>query len=105
MPSKKNVIKVYVDNEEYAQICELAGRTRLSLSTFAKNVCLGQEVKSLVDPQVRHELRQIHGELGRIGGLIKQLLARELVDKHTVYRHLRELDIVRNSLRETWMKI
>ena len=105
MPSKKNVIKVYVDEEEHALIRELADRTGLSLSTFAKRVCLGQEAKSLVDPQVRHALRQIHGELGRVGGLLKQLLVREIVDKHTVHRHLRELDIVRSGLRETWMKI
>jgi len=105
MPSKKNVIKVYVSDEELAGIRELADSTGLSLSTFAKRVCLGQTVKSVVDPQVRHELRQIHGDLGRVGGLIKQLLARELVSKHTVYRHLQELDDVKNSLREMWRKV
>ena len=98
MPSKKQVIWVYVSDEEHARIRDLAERTGLSLSTFAKRVCLGQQVKSLEHAQVRHDLRRLRGDLGRIGGLFKQLLAAEVVDKHRTYKNLADYDVFKRKI-------
>lgn len=98
MPSKKRILKAYVSEEEYSRILELAERTGLSLSTFVKRVCLGQEVKSLEHTHVRHELRLLKSDLGRVGGLLKQLLAAGIVDKHRIYRGLGELDTLKNKI-------
>jgi len=98
MPNKKNTIKMYVSDEEFARISEAAKRTGLSLSAFTKKVALGCVPRSLEHAHVRHELRLLRGDLGRIGGLIKQSLAHEVVNKHSVYRHLTDLDALKAKI-------
>ncbi len=49
------------------------------------------EVKSLEHEQFRLELRRIKGDLGRVGGLLKQALANG-ADRHTIHKLLHELD-------------
>ncbi|WP_419783945.1 plasmid mobilization protein [Maridesulfovibrio sp.] len=71
MPSKKQVIKTYVSDEEYKQIRETAQQCSLSLSAFAKAVCLGHEIKSRTDQQARRELLKLNADQGRLGGLLK----------------------------------
>ncbi len=71
MPSKKKVIKTYVSNEEYAQISATAKQCSISLSAFAKAVCLGHEIKSRADQQARLELLKLNADQGRLGGLLK----------------------------------
>ncbi len=71
MPSKKQVIKTYVSDEEYKQISETAQQCSLSLSAFVKAVCLGHEIKSRTDQQARRELLKLNADQGRLGGLLK----------------------------------
>lgn len=68
---RQKMMCVYMTNEEYAQValsCEQAG---LSISTFARNVCLGYRVASKQDIFARKELREVNADLGRLGGLLK----------------------------------
>ncbi len=44
------------------------------------------------------ELRRLKGDLGRLGGLIKQALANG-ADKHVVHRMLHELDTRQRELQ------
>lgn len=91
MPSKKQVIKIYLTPEEFGEIRTSADRAGLSLSTFSKLVCLGFVVPSLEHQEARLELRRLKGDLGRLGGLVKQALANG-ADRQTVHRLLHELD-------------
>lgn len=91
MPSKKQVLKVYLTPEEFGEIRRSADRAGLSLSTFSKKVCLGFTVPSLEHQEARLELRRLKGDLGRLGGLLKQALAHG-ADRQTVHKLLRELD-------------
>jgi hypothetical protein len=75
MPSKKAVLKAYLTPEEYEKIMESADRTGLSLSTFAKRVCLGLPVPSLEKQKARWELLKVNADLGRLGGLFKLCLS------------------------------
>lgn len=75
MPSKKSYIKAYLSKEEQAQIAAQARRAGLSVSKFARAVCLGHEVKSVVDEQAIISLIQSKADLGRLGGLLKLHLA------------------------------
>ena len=88
MPSKKHVLKVYLSPQEFGEIQASADRAGLSLSTFGKRVCL---VPSLEHQEARLELRRLKGDLGRLGGLIKQALANG-ADRQTVHKLLHELD-------------
>ena len=94
MPSKKAVLKTYLTPEEYEKIRESAGRAGLSLSIFAKRVCLGQPVPSLEKHQARRELLKVNADLGRLGGLFKLCLS----DKDGQFQHLHQE--VRRVLRE-----
>lgn len=91
MPSKKLVLKTYLSPEEFGEILKLARRAGLSLSTFSKRVCLGYTVPSLEHHEARMELRRLKGDLGRLGGLVKQALAHG-ADRQLVHKLLRELD-------------
>ena len=94
---QRKVIKTYLSPEEYSAILESSRRAGLSLSTFSKRVCLGTPVPSLERLEARLELRRFKGDLGRLGGLLKQALAGG-ADKETVYRLLRELDARQREL-------
>ena len=91
MPSKKQVVKIYLTPEEFAAIRESARKAGLSLSAFSKRVCLGTPVPSLEHHEAYLELRRLKGDLGRLGGLIKQALANG-ADRQTVHKLLHELD-------------
>ena len=91
MPSKKHVLKTYLTPEEYEQIKASASKAGLSLSTFSKRVCLGFSVPSLEHQEARIELRRLKGDLGRLGGLVKQAMANG-ADRQIVHRLLYELD-------------
>lgn len=103
MPSKKAVLKTYLTPEEYEKIIESADRTGLSLSTFAKRVCLGQPVPSLENKRARRELLRINADLGRLGGLFKLCLSekdRPLVALHQeVRRVLWEIEARQRELK------
>lgn len=91
MPSKKLILRTYLTPEEFGEIRASADRAGLSLSSFSKRVCLGFSVPSLEHQEARLELRRLKGDLGRLGGLVKQALANG-ADRQTVHRLLHELD-------------
>lgn len=62
---------MYLSDEEYNQILGHAGRAGLSLSTYAKRVCIGMPVESRVDAQATLRLLKASADMGRLGGLLK----------------------------------
>lgn len=82
MPTKKNSMKAYVSDEEYAVITEKAKMCAMSVSHFVRAICLGWHVRSHDDQQARQELRRVHADLGRLGGLLKMWLTNG--DEHQV---------------------
>ena len=100
MPTKKLILRTYLTPEEFNQIRASASKAGLSLSTFSKRVCLGYFVPSLEHQETRIELRRLKGDLGRLGGLVKQALASG-ADRQTVHRFLHELDSRQRKLQTT----
>ena len=97
MAKQRMVIKSYLTPEEYNAILASARRAGLSLSTFSKRVCLGTPVPSIERLEARLELRRIKGDLGRLGGLVKQALASG-EDRALVHKLLHELDARQREL-------
>jgi hypothetical protein len=91
MPSKKTVLKTYLTPEEYEKIMESADRTGLSLSTFAKRVCLGQPVPSLEIQKARRELLRVNADLGRLGGLFKLCLSNKEGSLQVLHQEVRQV--------------
>ncbi len=57
------VMNVYLTEEEYNQIIESSNYTGLTISTFARNVCLGYRVQSRNDQQTRTDMRKVNAEV------------------------------------------
>jgi hypothetical protein len=65
---------------------------------------MGTPVPSLEHQEARLELRRIKGDLGKLGGLLKQALATG-ADRGLVHRLLRELDARQRKLRDAVARI
>ncbi len=65
------MMRVYLTKNEYQQVIDSSTRAGLSISSFARAVCLGSKVESREDAQARRELGKIASDLGRLGGLLK----------------------------------
>ncbi len=75
MPKPKKTLKSYLTSEEYAAVSTSARRAKLSVSTFVRRVCLGQEVNSLIDLEAVLLVKNSKADLGRLGGLLKKHLS------------------------------
>jgi hypothetical protein len=75
MPTSKPHVKAYLSPEEYSQVATMAGRAGISISNFVRQVCLAQEVRSLVDKEAVLALLKTKADLGRFGGLLKKHLS------------------------------
>ena len=104
MPSKKSRLTMYLTPEEHAQISKFAARSGISLSTFAKRICLGMPVPSLQHKQAVQDIIKARADLGRLGGLLKQAIASG-GDKIALQRLLREVDAGMQALKAAAMRI
>jgi len=106
---KKFQIKAYVSHEDYMQIEASASRTGLSLSAFARRICLGQPAPSREMEQLRRELLRINADLGRLGGLLKLYLTQKdeksLVIHDDTRRLLREIEARQRELKTATLKL
>ena len=101
---RKKILKAYLTEKEYEQIVESSNRTCLSVSTFARNVCLGSKVPSREDAMARRELYKINADLGRLGGLFKLALS-ENGNIHGIRQLLREIEKRQLELKEAVQRI
>ena len=99
MPSKKQRITVYLTPDEHARIAASAARAGLSLSTFAKRICIGLDVPSLEYKQAVLDILKTRADRGRLGGLLKQALAEGKGPEHELRRLLREIEARQAELK------
>lgn len=104
MPIKNQILRTYLTPEELAAIRKSARKAGLSLSTFSRRVCLGSPVPSLEHQEAYLELRRLKGDLGRLGGLLKQALANG-ADRQTVHKLLHELDVRQREVQAATARI
>lgn len=96
--NKRNcVLKSYVTQDELNLIVESSNRAGLTLSEFARRVCLGLRIESREDQQARRELLKVNADLGRLGGLLKQTLVAG--HKEQIYGLLRNIDLLQADLK------
>lgn len=68
-------IMVRVSPDEKKEIHQAAARCDLSAPAYLRELGLGYEPKSNVDVQAVEQLARLHGDLGRVGGLLKMWLS------------------------------
>ena len=64
-------IKIRVSPEEKKLLEEGAGRCDLSVPAWLRKLGLGHRPASHVDIQAVEKIARLHGDLGRVGGLLK----------------------------------
>ena len=90
--------------EEYGEILASSQRAGLSLSEFARKVCLGSRVESREDQQARRELLKVNADLGRLGGLLKQALSQGQ-SRERIQGLLHTIDQMQAMLKERILKL
>jgi hypothetical protein len=105
MPSKKIVIKTYLQPEENLRIAASAAQAGLSKSSFVKLVSLGEQVRSLDTQRSIRAMVNINGDLGRLGGLLKLWLTERDNNAVDVRRVLRELEARQRELKQAIKKL
>lgn len=69
------IVRTYLPQADYDHIQSQANRAGLPLSAYIRNVCLGREVLDKADKEAVLALLKTKGDLGRMGGLLKQALS------------------------------
>ena len=77
---RQKYIKVILTEDEKRKIEENAAAAKMSTSQYARDLCLGYKPKSLVDNMALYEMIKIKGDMNKIGGLLKKLMAGDVVD-------------------------
>ncbi len=84
MPSpRKIVVRSYLEKDEYHKLKKLSSQTGLSISSFIKKVCLGQNINATIDYESYLALLKANADLGRIGGLLKLAISKGLSGQQT----------------------
>jgi hypothetical protein len=68
---RTRAIRVYVNDHEHQQIEQYSHALNLSASTYLRQLGLNFKPKAITDLEVVRKLIQIHGDMGRLGGLLK----------------------------------
>ena len=100
MPPKLRIQICLRNEDEFNLIRQKAEQVRLSMSAYARNLCLGYEPKSVAKAQAIRELVKVNADMGRIGGLLKLWLNEPDRDQAEVRLLLHELLDAKNRLTE-----
>lgn len=96
---RNEYIKVFVTEDERAELVERAAQAGMSQSAFLRSVGLNEPIRSVVDLQVVADLGKVNGDFGRIAGLLKLWLAEKrgegasAIDVESVMMEFRSLQV------------
>ena len=68
-------LRIYCTREECEDIQRRAKISGLSVSGYARRVCMGYQPTSVIDYEVAEKVIKLTGDLGRMGGLLKWWLS------------------------------
>lgn len=74
---RQRPLKVFVDVSERAFIMESAQIARMSVSMYLRTVGMHGRPKNFLDQDAVREIIRVHGDLGRLGGLLKLWLSEQ----------------------------
>lgn len=69
--SRDKPIKVFVTEDERAEIIGKAISANLSLSAYLRTAGLNHPIRSILDVQAVIELAKVNGDLGRVAAMLK----------------------------------
>jgi hypothetical protein len=89
-------IKVWVTEDERAEILRLAASANLSQSAYLRAAGLNKPIRSVMDIHAVQELSKVNGDLGRVAGLLKLWLA----EKRGEGAHPRDVERMMKEFRK-----
>lgn len=89
-------IHVRVTKAEFDKISAAADAARLSLSNYARGVCMGHRIKSKTDREAVLAVIKVNAHMGQIGGLLKKALSENKVSE--VREALKELMATKDKI-------
>ncbi len=95
---RKELLKIYLSEVEYGEILKLSEMAGLSLSAFGRKMCLGLPIETQIDRLARLEITRLRGDVGRLGGLLKQALAQG-ANKQDIYYHFKSIDTIKREIQ------
>lgn len=101
---RKKIVKAYLSDEEYSQVVHASETTRLTISKFVKNVCLGTPLPNRETTNFRLELLKTAADMGRLGGLLKMAISNGM-EKRKVQPLLDEITERQKELKQIASKI
>ncbi|MGY2210404.1 plasmid mobilization protein [Pseudomonas pergaminensis] len=72
---RNEYIKVFVTEDERAELVARAAQAGMSQSAFLRAVGLNEPIRSVIDLRAVADLGKVNGDLGRVAGLLKLWLA------------------------------
>ena len=97
---RNRAMRIYVNDDERGAIQTKAKSAGLTVSSYLRAAALNRQIRSAADQEALRVLSQVHGDQGRLGGLLRMYLkdpdatgsmARALLDQiKSVQRDLAE---------------
>jgi len=94
-------IKVFLTPEEMSDIQEKANMSGLSMSAFLRAIALNQKVRSVLDLHAVNDMAKVHGDLGRVAGLLKLWL----LEKRGCGATANSVELLMNDFRDLQRKM
>jgi hypothetical protein len=94
----KIALRAYLNPKDYQTIKAHAAQARLSVSAYVQAVCLGHDVKSVIDHEAILELLRLKADMGRLGNLLKLGLSENSLDRHRANRLLSDIEATRKLI-------
>lgn len=78
---KTKQVNIRMTQQEYQEITQKASNFGLTISRYLRDLSLNYPITCIADQKTAHNLLQIAGDLGRLGGLFKLWLMNNEKDK------------------------
>jgi hypothetical protein len=79
------MVSFRVDEDDFVRLDALARQTSCSRAAVLRSCIRGARLKSTLDAQALTEVSRVHGDLNRIGGLLKLAIREGMSDRSRYY--------------------
>ncbi len=84
--SKSRMISFRIDEDDFRRLDTFAQQTSCSRAEVLRSCLRGARLKSTLDAQALTEVSRVHGNLNRIGGLLKLAIREGVSDRSSYHR-------------------
>jgi hypothetical protein len=82
---KSHMISFRIDEDDFSRLDTYAQQTSCSRAEVLRRLLRGVRLQSSVDAQALTEVSRVHGDLNRIGGLLKLAIREGVGDRSSYY--------------------